>query len=447
MVCKTKEKSYLVLMLDRFLEYLNLTYKPKPNQVFLLAVSGGVDSVVLTHLFADANIPFAIAHCNFQLRGEDSTLDMEFVKTLAKKLMVPFHGEVFDTKSAQHHSGESTQMIARKLRYEWFNQLVEKQGYEKIVTAHHLNDNAETVLLNITRGTGIKGLTGIAPVSEKLLRPLLFATKEEIKKYAQENHLAWREDSSNQSDKYKRNLIRHHAIDVFEQLNPNFLHTFSDNIERWKLLAEHVAAEVKNLNTKSYISNGWTFEETFLKEKANHVILLEWLKEKGFAENQFREILKVSLSGKLWEADNYVAVYDRGRLLVSEKTATTAVDLGIEEGEKEVTIPNAKLMLSLITRPQNLAQPNNVALLDASKLSFPLTLRNWQLGDKFQPLGMKGKKKISDYLIDAKIPIHEKEKVLVLLSGNEICWLVGLRVDERFKVEKTSETICKIEYL
>ena len=292
MVCKTKEKSYLVIMLDRFLEHLNLIHKLKPNQVFLLAVSGGVDSVVLTHLFAEAKIPFAIAHCNFQLRGEESNEDMHSVKNLAAAYQVKLHCQIFDTKAAQKDSGESTQMVARKLRYDWFDELLNENGYTKLVTAHHLNDNVETVLLNVARGTGIKGLTGIAPASDKLLRPLLFATKEAILHYAKEKNLTWREDSSNQSDKYKRNLIRHHAIELFEQLNPNFLHTFSDNIERWKLLAEHVAEEVKKLDNISKTPTGWVVEEAYLKATSNHAILLEWLKEKGFAENQFQRTFK-----------------------------------------------------------------------------------------------------------------------------------------------------------
>lgn len=445
MVCKTKEKSYLVRMLDRFLDFLKSIDNPKPNQVFLLAVSGGVDSVVLSHLFHKSNIPFAIAHCNFQLRGEESNGDMAFVKSLAETYQVPFHCEVFDTKTEQQGSGESTQMIARKLRYDWFNELVKEHHYIKLVTAHHLNDNVETVLLNTIRGTGVKGLSGIAPVSEQLLRPLLFATKTEIENFAKAEGLSWREDSSNQSDKYKRNLIRHHAIDLFEQLNPNFLHTFSDNIERWKLLAEHVAAEIKKLDVNFKTSTGWTIEEAFLKTSSNHAILLEWLKEKGFAENQFRELLEATLSGKQWAAKQYVAVYDRGRLLVSEKPVIEDFEITIEEGQSEVDFPGGKLTIAKMAKPQNLAQPNNTALLDFSKLSFPLTLRNWQLGDKFQPFGMKGKKKISDFLIDQKVPIHEKEKVLVLLSGNEICWVVGWRTDERFKVEKESEEVFKVE--
>ena len=445
MVCKTKEKSYLVIMLDRFLEHLNLIHKLKPNQVFLLAISGGVDSVVLTHLFAEAKIPFSIAHCNFQLRGEESNEDMQSVKNLAASHQVKFHCQFFETKVAQKGSGESTQMIARKLRYDWFNELLSKYNYEKLVTAHHLNDNVETVLLNIARGTGIKGLTGIAPVSDQLLRPLLFATKEEILHYAKEKNLTWREDSSNQSDKYKRNLIRHHAIDIFEQLNPNFLHTFSDNIERWKSLAEHVAVEVKKLDANFKTPTGWTIEEVFLKTISNHAILLEWLKEKGFAENQFQELLKAKLSGKQWEAENYVAVYDRGRLMISEKIATKTIEITIEKGQTEVLLPDGKMIISTIPTPQNLAQPNVIALFDTSKLVFPLKLRKWQKGDKFQPFGMKGKKKISDFLIDAKVPIHEKEKVLVLLSGDEICWLVGWRTDERFKVEKASGEIIRIE--
>ncbi len=445
MVCKTKEKSYLVIMLDRFLDYLNSIYKPKPNQVFLLAVSSGVDSVVLSHLFAAAHIPFAIAHCNFQLRGEESNGDMAFVKSLAETYQVPFHCKVFDTKTEQQGSGESTQMIARKLRYHWFNELLEEYQYIKLVTAHHLNDNVETVLLNTIRGTGVKGLSGIAPVSEQLVRPLLFATKIEIENFAKTEGLTWREDSSNQSDKYKRNLIRHHAIDLFEQLNPNFLHTFSDNIERWKLLAEHVAVEVKKIDTNFKTPTGWTIEEAFLKTISNHAILLEWLKEKGFAENQFQELLKAKLSGKQWEAEKYVAVYDRGRLLVSEKANIVDFEIIIEEGQSEVIFPGGKLTFATIAKPQNLAQPNIIAQLDASKLTFPLTLRNWQLGDKFQPFGMKGKKKVSDFLIDQKVPIHEKNKVLVLLSENKICWVVGLRVDERFKVEKESEVVFMVE--
>lgn len=432
-------------MLNRFLEYLNSIHHPKPNQAFLLAVSGGVDSVVLTHLFADAKIPFAIAHCNFQLREEESTGDMLSVKKLAETHQVKFHCQVFDTKTAQKNSGESTQMIARKLRYDWFNQLLQEEKYERLVTAHHLNDNVETVLLNVARGTGINGLTGIAPVSDRLLRPLLFATKEEILHYAKENDLTWREDSSNQSDKYKRNLIRHHAIDMFEQLNPNFLHTFSDNIERWKLLAEHVSAEVEKLETNFKTANGWLFEEAFFKQSANHAILLEWLRTKGFTENQFRKLIKVTHSGKQWVAENYLAVYDRGRLLVSVKTTIDTIHISITKDQTEVLFSEGKLLFSEIDKLETLIQPNNVALLDASKLTFPLTLRKWQLGDKFQPLGMKGKKKISDFLIDAKVPIHEKEQVLVLLSGDTICWLVGWRTDERFKVEKLNETVLKVE--
>lgn len=431
-------------MLQRFLESLHHSHHPKPDQLYLLAVSGGIDSVVMAHLFHKAGIAFAIAHCNFQLRGQESDQDQAFVREVANQYQVPYYTTAFATQKIQENSGKSIQMVARELRYGWFEELLNNNEKQVLCTAHHLNDNVETVLLNLVRGTTVKGLTGILPVDHRLLRPLLFATKEEIHAYAEQEGLRWREDGSNTLNKYKRNRIRNEVINQLEELNPSFLQTFRNNIERWKLLAQHVTTEVERINEAFRNGDGWQIQQAYYAQPANQFIFLEWLKEKGFAENVFHELLNVTLTGKQWSSNNYTAVFDRNALIIFQKKEHIQVDERIEKNQQEVGFSGGALKLSVIPTPASLAQPSEVVLLNRKRLTFPLVLRTWQLGDKFQPFGMAGTKKVSDFLVDQKIPIHEKSHVLVLLSGDEICWVVGMRVDGRFKVGEGDKEVLKI---
>lgn len=435
-------------MLSRFLEYITLHRLIEGDDTVLIAVSGGVDSVCLAHLFGESPFQFAIAHCNFQLRGEDSDQDERFVKQLAEKLGVAFHSVRFNTNAKSDESGVSTQMAARELRYEWFEKLMEEFGYQKLATAHHLNDSAETAIFNMAKGTGIAGIRGIRAVNNQIIRPLLFAEKEDVLSYAQAKNISWREDVSNSSDHYKRNYIRQNIIPGLLQINPSFMKGFAETSDRM-LLAEKGLELLVNQTRKQFVKvDGQQISLSIspFGDETAYVLLHELIKPYGFSLRQAREILRSGMqSGKEFFSEDYWLVKDRERFVITKKSFVNDQVL-INADDHLINVGKMKFSIELLQKDAPVSRENHVAMLDYDRLRFPLIIRNWEPGEKFTPLGMAGKKKISDFMIDHKIPLNLKKSFQVLVSEGEIAWLIGLRIDNRFKITDRTKRIFKIEF-
>jgi tRNA(Ile)-lysidine synthase len=442
-------------MYTHFLKYAQEKKLFSPGEKILLAVSGGLDSMVMSHLFFRSGIQTGVAHCNFRLRGKESDDDEAFVRQWAGTQGVPFFCTSFDTKRYAATQGVSTQMAARTLRYAWFNELMDAQGYDKMAVAHHADDNVETVLLNLVRGTGLKGVCGIAPVSRHLIRPLLFATREQISRYAADNGIAYREDRSNASDDYARNYIRHHVTPGLKTLNPALAGTFRHNSEyltqAWRLLEETVKKNKAAWCVRRH--DEWHIDIKALQQTAAPDFwLFEVLQDFGFHSAQIADIARAleEQPGKHFFSATHELVKDRDRLIIGLKNEMGDAANQIFEIQKTDTHLTHPLDLTLEQRPPYhtsvLPQEAHIACLDAGKLRFPLTLRLWQKGDAFVPLGMKGKKKLSDFFIDQKMPLPCKRQQWVILSGDDIVWLVGQRLDERYKVTPQTEHIVQITW-
>mgnify|MGYP001799378675 CR=1 FL=1 len=439
--------SYFYIMLERFNEYRLRRDLIKKGEVTLLAVSGGVDSVCLVHLFAAARLPFAIAHCNFQLRGEASDADEQLVKALAAELGVPFYVKHFETEHVAAAQQVSIQMAARELRYRWFQELMEAEKYQKLATAHHLNDSVETSLFNLAKGTGIAGLRGMLPKTNTVIRPMLFATKPEIYDYAREARLRWREDVSNESLKYQRNFVRGKIVPLLHEINPAFESTFHETMDRLALaeaaLKQHLAAVEEKYVTKN--EGVISIDLEVLQSAHGYTLLFELIREYGFSLRQCKDISKsVAHSGSRFLSAGYILVKDRTHLILTRKDSDRREVL-INEGDATVDAGSSSFFCETLQPPLTLNGTPEIAMLDRDKLQFPLQVRDWRPGERFVPLGMKGKKKISDFMIDCKIPLNLKSSYQVLTSGEEIVWLIGLRIDDRYKLRADTARIFKIK--
>lgn len=420
------------------------------NQKILIAVSGGVDSMVLWDLIHKSKRIYGVAHVNFNLRGEASKLDESLVIERAKELKIPCHTIQYDTNEYAKEQGISIQMAARELRYDFFKKLFDEQGYDCLATAHHLQDNIETFLLNLNRGTGIKGLSGISSTKQRF-RPLLQYTKAEIRTFAAENNIAFREDKTNEDTKYDRNWFRHEVVAKWQGRNPNFFKTMSHNLSHIQDAYEVVEQDFKKKtkSIKATLKNGYINISDVENLKKKKYYLFEILSKYGFNSSHIESILKCIKNnqvGKVFHAKEYSIYIDRKKLILKEGE--------FEVSEKKSTYllnTNTALELPLKVKVQNIEtfmydkkSSKNIEVFDSEKLKFPLTLRKWEQGDKMKPLGMKGSKKISDILIDLKIPLSKKNDVYVITSENKIVWLVGIRIDERFKVKKNSSQLTQI---
>lgn len=425
------------------------------NQKTLLAVSGGIDSVVLCHLFKQTNLPFGIAHCNFKLRENASDDDEFFVKKLANELGVPFFSTAFETTQIAKKRQQSIQVAARDLRYEWLEKIRKKHGFATIATAHHLNDSVETVLYNFTKGCGIRGLHGILPKVGHIIRPLLFATKEEIEKFAKNENLSWREDASNATDKYARNKIRHHVVPVLKQLNPNFEQTAAANIQRLQeteALYDFAIQKIKAKIVHKKEDTLYISISKLLNAPAPQSVLFEILKSYQFNNQQVRQIIRTARhlennthSGKNFYAQAHCLLIDRDFLILKKETISNIEHHLIYKNDNQILLSDRILNIKAIAKPKQFSQNKQEAILDFDKLHFPLKLRKWQAGDHFQPLGMKGKRqKLQDFFSNNKLTKFEKEAVWILESRGEICWIVGYRLDERFKVTNSTNSCLQI---
>lgn len=442
-------------MLEDFNQFIEKHQLFTKKDRILLAVSGGIDSMVMAKLFSLSDYAFGIAHVNFGLRGEESHADEVFVKKFAKTLKVPFYSIQFETKAFAETEKISIQQAARMLRYQWFEEIALKENYQKIATAHHRLDQAETVLLNFTRGTGIAGYHGIPVENGKIVRPIAFASQEQLFDTVVSYKLAWREDSSNQSSKYSRNFIRQEVMPKLMELNPSIDQTIAENaqkvidIEQW-IEDEYVAWKEKHL---FYDSEEIILVKDILTEKPKERVLLgKFLQSKNFNFSQTSLIFKANTEqaiGKVFESPTHLLNIDRKQWLVKTKDQQSFRPLFIQEDEEEINLNNqvVKLYFEEKTEDYNIPNSQNIACLDAEKLVFPLEIRKYQEGDWFCPLGMNQKKLISDFLTDKKVPLLKKQNTYLLLSNGSVAWVIGYRIDNRFKVTEKTEEVYIIEVI
>jgi len=435
-------------MLQAFKAYIKFSGLFDQSDRVLLAVSGGVDSIVMVQLFKDAGYNFGIAHVNFGLRGVESDGDEAFVKNLAGKIDVPFYSKIFTTKQYAADHKVSIQMAARDLRYAWFDEIVNENGYSYVATAHHLDDQAETFFINLLRGTGISGMHGIMPKQGKIIRPLMFTTREKIMSFALDMNLAWHDDSSNKSRKYLRNKLRLDVLSELYKINPQFSYKLNESISHLRevesIYHNHIAGITADLVQHTaegiLISIDWVYEY-----EPHDTYLFELLKPFGFTFSVVKEIVHSldTFSGKVFYSPTHRLLRDRENFIIQPLTELASepaqseiypLNKGITELEKPISLCAYETDV-VIDLPMG---KSSIACIDLDKLIFPLQLRKWEKGDWFIPLGLKGRKKLSDFFIDQKFSLAEKEKTWLLISGNDIVWVIGKRIDNRYRI--TSKT-------
>lgn len=420
----------------------------------LLAVSGGVDSMVMMHLFVQAGYNVGVAHCNFQLRGEESDEDEQLVEERAASYGLPFFNRRFDTHGEMERTGDSVQIAARRLRYTWFRELCDEHGYDAVAIAHHADDSIETFFINLMRGTGLKGLTGIHRVNGKIIRPLLFASRREILEYATAHGIKFREDSSNRSTKYMRNKIRLGIVPILRTINPNFTEVMGANISRLTDAQLFIDRCIEVIMKKAVSTDGElvTIDPTAIDPSMplNYVIYEIMSSGYGFKGDVIDGLIDALLrgaTGRRFYTKDHVAYVDRGKILVSRITEEDPCETELRIDAHKVYCGNSIIFVEHtdIDNMSTLNQPQCVALLDADKLQWPMTLRRWHEGDSFIPFGMTGRKKVSDFLINEKVPLPEKSRQFVLVSGDDIVWVVGRRIDDRYKVSAGTENILMLK--
>jgi len=454
-------------LLSRFKENIRANNLFSLKDKLLLAVSGGVDSIVLCELCKQAGYDFEIVHCNFQLRGEESVRDEKFVKRLAENYKVEIKFKKFDTEKVAEENKISIQEAARVLRYEWFEEIVNGQlsmvNKEfaihhspftiHVLTAHHADDNAETVLMNFCRGTGLHGLTGIPVSYGNIKRPLLIFTKDELVQFAKENKLDFVEDSSNLSSKYTRNLFRNEIIPAISKAYPQVNENLNDNIDRFKEIEKLYKLAVNDIKNKLVKEKGseWHIPVKQLMGYNNRALIYDIIADFGFNEKQIDEMIKLaeSDSGKYIDSPtfNYRIIKHRHWFIISPINSVESTTIIIKENDRTVIFGEGKIEIEISETSNPKPQTsNNIACLDAKEINFPLILRKWKAGDYFYPLGMKKKKKLSRFFIDQKLSKTEKEKAWVIEMNKKIIWVVGKRIDERFKVTEKTKNGLVITY-
>ena len=437
-------------MLEAFLRNCRDKQLFNPGQKVLLAVSGGIDSMVLLYLFEKSGFDYGIVHCNFQLRGDESDGDEEFVKREVLIHGVPAFFQTFDTREYAQINGISIEMAARELRYDFFEKTRKEHNYDFIATAHHSDDLIETFFLNLSRKTGIKGLTGIKDKTGYIIRPLLFAGRNEIEAFAAENYIEFREDSTNSEVVYQRNFLRHKILPLFAELNPSFKKNVLASIENLRD-AENVYTGYFDSEKTKAVTNATDSLivdiDTLQQSAYPKLLLFEILTAYGFNSAVVDELFQSleSDSGKQFFSKTHRLVKDRDKLFVSPVNEGENKIFYIETGDIELFQPFGINIEKLDANDFKIRKERNFACLDNDKLQFPLLIRKWQQGDYFQPLGMTGFKKISDFFIDEKIPLHQKENIWLLCSGEKIVWIMGHRIDNRFKVTGKTKNILQIE--
>jgi len=414
----------------------------------LIAVSGGIDSVVLTHLCHALGLNFSLAHCNFNLRAEESHKDEAFVLELAEALDVEVFIQNFDTEAYAKAHKRSIQMAARELRYDWFKELAEQLQFDYILTAHHADDNLETFLINFTRGTGLNGLTGIPMIKNNIVRPLLSFSRAQIETFAKKENILWREDASNASRKYLRNKLRHEVVPILKEINPQLLDSFQNTLVNLNDTADIVEESLDAFSKRAIQSIdkfGITYKISEFKKVHNpKAYLYEIFKGYGFTEwNDIVNLLEAQ-SGKLVRSNSHRLIKHRDFLILTDlgNSAQSKEALFINELANDIETPIGELSFENVEGLFDVSK--STIFVDKDVLKFPLEFRLWKEGDIFQPIGMTGKKKISKYLKDEKVSLVEKENTWILASDNKVVWLVGKRADDRFKVTKNTKNIIKV---
>ena len=442
-----------------FQEHINQNLPFLIGKKLLVAISGGIDSIVLTDLLHQLNFSISLAHCNFSLRGKESNKDEQFVKNLGEELGFSTFTIKFDTEKYATENGISTQMAARDLRYNWFEKICKKNDIDYIITAHQKDDVIETFLINLTRGTGLDGLTGIPEINGNIVRPMLPFDRNDILIYATKNKLQWREDKSNSSIKYVRNKIRHKIVPVLKELNPSLLDSFQNTLENLKGSQQIVKDRIENIKQKvtNTQNNELHFDILKLKNLSNpKVYLFQLLNKYGFTEWDDITNLLDAQSGKFVVSKTHRLLKNRDALILSKITSEENTSFQINENTTKISNP-LKLKFKTIDIPfdtknhetkilnELIFDDNNTISIDYNKIKFPLTIRKKQKGDFFFPIGLNGKKKVSKYYKDEKMSLSEKENTWLLCSENDIVWVIGKRLDDRFKVSKYSSKILKIK--
>lgn len=439
-----------MLPLSQFQDFIQQHKLFASGNKILLAVSGGKDSVLMLHLFKAIGVNIGVAHCNFNLRADEAQRDENFVKILAETLDLPFHITHFDTKKYAVENKISTQMAARDLRYAWFEEIRATHQYDYIALAHHQNDAIETVMMNLIRGTGISGLHGILPKRNHLIRPLLFLNSEQIESIVTEENISFVEDSSNLSTHYTRNKLRLQVIPHLKEINPNLEKTFADNIARFAELENLLELEVAKLQAKILIrkTDGlYIALNEIAKLNPQKLLLYELLKHYHFTEHVVEEILLslTALSGTHFFSSSHQAIINRNDLVIIEKNTDNLLNEFMHPATKKISFGGHTISLeySTVTKfEMNVAK----AFVNADQLIFPLVVRKWQNGDKFIPLGMHMLKKVSDFFINEKVPVHIKHRTPILINGNgDIIWIAGMRQDNRYKLTTATKKVAIFE--
>lgn len=437
-------------MLEQFLNHIEQHELCKSTDRILLAVSGGLDSMVMLNLFKRSNYTIGVAHCNFQLRGSEAEEDERFVADACKAADVPFFVKKFNTRDYATANKLSIQAAARELRYAWFQELMSEERFTFLATAHHVNDSLETVLLKWIHGSSLESFAGIPVRNKKVIRPMLFATRTQLADFASEKGIMWRNDSSNDSDDYQRNFIRHQVVPRLKEINPalesTFLHGLKKitgeleflrtQLEQWK--AEHIHQKVGQV----FINKAALLNATF-----SDSLLWRVVREYGFNIDQCHDMMQAmqSQSGKKFIGTSHLLTLDRDHIIISpyddayEAVTIREKNESVVRGVWEISIER--------TTSKEISTSSIVASLDADKVKFPITWRYWQPGDSFYPLGMENRKKLSDFLIDRKIPLADKNGISVLESDGEIIWVVGHRIDNRYKITPETKSVVTFSVL
>lgn len=441
------------MLIEKFQEYVTREGLFTRQDKILLTVSGGVDSMVLMSLCVNSGYTVGVAHCNFCLRGQESDEDEILVQEHARKYGIECHNRRFDTLGEMERTGESMEMAARRLRYTWFNELCEEHGYTVIAVAHHIDDSIETFFINLLRGTGLRGLTGIHQQMGRVVRPLMFASRKEILEYALHKHIPYREDSSNKTTKYLRNKIRLGLTPRIREINPRFPFIMSRNIDRLVAAQRFIDGAINHIYNDAVSEQHGIITiniSRIMDIESRDFVIYEILSSrfgfKGDVVDGLCKTLQNQTTGRRFYSRSHVAYVDRGNIVISPISDEDDCLISVQQGQQRAYCSNAVLYFEVVDVDSlptyNVA--DNVALLDADKVEYPLTLRRWCEGDTFTPFGMTGRKKVSDFLIDSKVSMAEKSRQFVLLIGDEIAWLVGRRIADTYRITESTERVLRI---
>jgi len=431
-------------MLKRFNAHIQNNFPDLYGKRLLLACSGGLDSVVLAHLLVKSGMDVTLAHCNFKLRAEESDGDELFVRELGKMLKIGVEVKAFNTQEQVRQVKGSVQMVARELRYRWFNEMLESHNFDFVLTAHHADDSLETFLINLSRGTGIEGLLGIPELNDKIARPLIPFSKDEILAYARQQQMSWRDDSSNLENKYLRNKIRLEIVPQLKALHPAFLENFKQTQIHLKQSSSIINNHINQLKEGLFEKENGDFRikiQDLLELQPVDAHIYRLFKDYGFTEWLDVKDLLTGMSGKEVDSKTYRLVKDREYLILTKKEFESVEKYTISAQNTKVKVP-IPLKIEAVEIMEEASK--NVVFLDKEKLNYPLILRKWEKGDYFYPFGMKGKKKLSKFFKDEKVDVISKSKQWLLCSKDDIVWVIGRRPDERFKVDNTTKDILKI---